>query len=418
MRRVPHRLPPRAGPLLRAIQPRASPAGDVLARQEQGRLRRVLRQLNATALILETSHCEVDLAYVLDTRRFDIDKARPTGRARVQRNTYVSRDEVWSTAQSSGLAVWVADAARTCRPRRRHRLPRRQAGSRACGRRRRTPPRRSSAWGAGGGAGGCVQQAARQPAQCAAGPVSSSGPARPTVPPSLAPRYGITSFVFRARRPFHPGRLYHNFLSKYFLTRWAAGVGGSRGGRRWGWEAMLCSRSGGVPATFPVRAVLPALARCSMSLTPFATIPPKSRSVTVPAPGGGEESDEEEDGGSGSGSQDDSSEGSGSGDGEDGSGAAACPLGGGPKETLAGYEAKRRACIEAARRDLGGIVRSKGFAWVATQVRCRAARPWAARWTGGTRVAAKLPHSAAQPSSPAPCPRPLPPPSPPTPSTT
>lgn len=45
-------------------------------KQERERLRRVVRQLNSRALILEATHCAVDLAHVLNTRRFDLDKVR------------------------------------------------------------------------------------------------------------------------------------------------------------------------------------------------------------------------------------------------------------------------------------------------------------------------------------------------------
>jgi len=33
-------------------------------------------------------------------------------------------------------------------------------------------------------------------------------------------RFGITSFVYKSRRPFHPGRLYDTFMEKYFVLRY------------------------------------------------------------------------------------------------------------------------------------------------------------------------------------------------------
>ena len=33
-------------------------------------------------------------------------------------------------------------------------------------------------------------------------------------------RFGITSFIYRARRPFHPGRIYHQFMEPFFMLRY------------------------------------------------------------------------------------------------------------------------------------------------------------------------------------------------------
>jgi hypothetical protein len=98
-------------------------------------------------------------------------------------------------------------------------------------------------------------------------------------------------------------------------------------------------------------------------------------SVTLDVPGDEseeEEGDDEESGASSGGDEEGPSSSEASGDeGGGGGGGDACPRGG-AREGVADYEAKRRECVGAIRRDLGGLVRSKGFFWVATQVRAHA----------------------------------------------
>jgi G3E family GTPase len=132
--------------------------------------------------------------------------------------------------------------------------------------------------------------------------------------------YGISSFVYRARRPFHPGRLYRRFLKRYFLTK-----------------------------------------------------------VTLDVAGDDDADEDDDEEGSGSGSDDEEGTGSGgdSTGGESGSEQSEEGEGEGDgREGLEGYEEKRKSCVAAIRRDLGGLVRSKGFFWVATQVGRWGTRRW------------------------------------------
>ncbi|KXZ55351.1 hypothetical protein GPECTOR_3g481 [Gonium pectorale] len=140
--------------------------------------------------------------------------------------------------------------------------------------------------------------------------------------------YGIGSWVYRARRPFHPGRLFKDFLERYFMTK------------------VIKVEDG------------------------------------PPPPGEGEGEGEvcelrrDGDGGaaSSSGSDDDdggtaSSSGSGSddSDGEGGSGSDGDEAEGPERDGVDEYAAVRKEVMAAMRRDLGYIMRSKGFVWLATQ---------------------------------------------------
>merc|ERR1719369_1685813 len=40
------------------------------------------------------------------------------------------------------------------------------------------------------------------------------------IPEACTARFDINSFVYRARRPFHPRRLIDNFLKEFFMTPW------------------------------------------------------------------------------------------------------------------------------------------------------------------------------------------------------
>lgn len=136
---------------------------------------------------------------------------------------------------------------------------------------------------------------------------------RTSTPETL--EYGVSSFVYRARRPFHPGRLYTQLLKRCFLTR-----------------------------------------------------------VTQTGPPGDSEEEEEEDSGSDDGSSDGGSNNSTSDDdddstsdgsnasGGDGAGAAG-------KESLEHYEVTRKQVLKTQQLLLtngGCLFRSKGFVWLAS----------------------------------------------------
>jgi G3E family GTPase len=182
-------------PPARATAPHARARARLALPQARRRLRAVLAHLNPRAALLEATRCAVDLRYILNTGRFDPEKARPHG--------------------GPGGGRWDGFAGRGARGSKQ--APRAAApGKGAVGRVLNAhpfppphPPR----------------QAAEAPGWMAALQAGAGGGAR--VPE--AEEYGVASFVYRARRPFHPGRLYHTFLKVRF---WGVEARAHKGGIR------------------------------------------------------------------------------------------------------------------------------------------------------------------------------------------
>ncbi|KAG2489398.1 hypothetical protein HYH03_012039 [Edaphochlamys debaryana] len=152
--------------------------------------------------------------------------------------------------------------------------------------------------------------------------------------------YGISTYVFRSRRPFHPGRLYTTFLERYFLTKVINvmdGPGPDPSGPDGESEDSEASGSG--------------------SGSDDDDDPESSASAAAAAEPGASGGNSSGSGSSGSDDEEEADDGEGEGGGR----------GGVAKDNLAAYEAARAEVMRAMKRDLGYVMRSKGFLWLATQ---------------------------------------------------
>ncbi|KAF5829331.1 cobalamin synthesis protein cobW C-terminal domain-containing protein [Dunaliella salina] len=130
---------------------------------------------------------------------------------------------------------------------------------------------------------------------------------------SESEEYGVTSFVYTARRPFHPGRLYRKFMRRFFLTQVMPGEEEAEDDSKEGEE----SEEGSSESTD--------------SMEPDAENGGRGR----------EEGEEERSTGA------ERAE-------------AHC-------DRPSDYQEARRAVLAEAKKELGSVMRSKGFFWLATQ---------------------------------------------------
>ncbi|KAG2425693.1 hypothetical protein HXX76_013535 [Chlamydomonas incerta] len=167
--------------------------------------------------------------------------------------------------------------------------------------------------------------------------------------------YGISSFVYRARRPFHPERLYDKFLERYFMTKVINVIPGEEGE-----EGEEDAEAGGEEAKQGKEEAGGSSGRGNSGGTCAQRSATPSGSGSDGAADGSraEKDDDSSSTSSGSGSGDsDEESGSGDGDGEDEQQ---------QRDGLAAYDQVRREVKAAMKQDLGFIMRSKGSVWLAT----------------------------------------------------
>lgn len=136
---------------------------ELISADQLGQVTAVLRKLNGDAAIVPTSYCNVPLTTILNTRLFNADKAKEA-------------------------AGWLKE------------LRYAPALGRAARRTQLTGRPRHGAWGVSFFDSHDHDHEHKHSDHCDCG-------AKDHDPGSSMATYGISSFVFRSRRPFHPGRL-------------------------------------------------------------------------------------------------------------------------------------------------------------------------------------------------------------------
>jgi len=138
--------------------------------------------LNPKARVLQSEQSKIDVRQILDTRLFDRalmeEESVMIAATKVEAKEKVEAED----AKSCCLKSIAEDGKKCCKSKAKN--------------------------------GQCVESGL---SQVLLGVVANNNPRSLT---RHEKRFGITSFVYRSRRPFHPGRLYDSFLEPYFILRY------------------------------------------------------------------------------------------------------------------------------------------------------------------------------------------------------